>query len=213
MKENSIQVNLVTNVSQNTQNHLPLTEEQKKNLGPLAFLAGIWEGDKGDDRAPSDDRGVENNKFREQMEFVPLNEVKNHEQSLFGLRYRTTAWVIGQSTPFHEEVGYWLWDAKNKQILRSFMVPRGVTVLAGGTVRDFKKSKGFKMQAKLGSKTYGILSNKFLDKEFKTTQYDLKVTLHSDGSFSYEEDTQIKIKGQKKIFHHRDKNTLRKISI
>ncbi len=28
-----------------------------KQLGPLAALAGVWEGDKGSDVAPSDDSG------------------------------------------------------------------------------------------------------------------------------------------------------------
>jgi hypothetical protein len=40
----------------------------------------------------------------------------------------------------------------------------------------------------------------------------LKVTIHDDQSFSYEEDTQLKIQGQKDLFHHIDKNTLKRIS-
>ena len=40
-----------------------MTDEIIKNLGPLAPLAGIWEGEKGDDVAPSDDRGTETNKY------------------------------------------------------------------------------------------------------------------------------------------------------
>jgi len=38
-------------------------------LGPLAGLVGTWEGEKGDDTAPSDDRGTENNKYKERMVF------------------------------------------------------------------------------------------------------------------------------------------------
>lgn len=96
-----------------------------KDLGPLAIFAGVWEGDKGDDIAPSDDRGTENNKFRERMTFEPILPVTNHEQSLFGLRYATVAWRLGEPNPFHEEVGYWLWDPKATQVLRCFIVPRG----------------------------------------------------------------------------------------
>jgi len=77
-------------------------------LGPLARLAGLWEGDKGDDTAPSDDRGTEHNRFRERITFAPMGPVRNHEQTLYGLRYATTVWRIGESDPFHEEVGYWL---------------------------------------------------------------------------------------------------------
>jgi hypothetical protein len=185
-----------------------MTDEIIKNLGPLAPLAGIWEGDKGDDTAPADDRGTETNKFRERMTFEPMGPVNNHEQVLYGLRYTTTAWPSGASDPFHEELGYWLWDAKAKQVLRCFMVPRGVTVIAGGTVEPDARS--FELAADAGSQTYGICSNKFLDKEFKTVRYELKITIHDDQSFSYEEDTQLQIKGQKDLFHHIDKNTLKR---
>ncbi len=185
-----------------------MTDEIIKNLGPLAPLAGIWEGDKGDDTAPSDNRGTESNKFRERMTFEPMGPVNNHEQVLYGLRYTTTAWPLGASDPFHEELGYWLWDAQAKQVLRCFIVPRGVTVIAGGTVEPDARS--FELAADAGSQTYGICSNRFLDKEFKTVRYELKVTIHDDQSFSYEENTQLQIKGRKDLFHHIDKNTLQR---
>ena len=38
-----------------------------------------------------------------------------------------------EENPFHTEVGYWLWDAATGEVLRGFVVPRGITVLAGGT--------------------------------------------------------------------------------
>ena len=53
-----------------------------KYLGPLASLAGEWEGEKGADVAPSDDRGTERNAFRERLRFEPFGPVKNHEQEL-----------------------------------------------------------------------------------------------------------------------------------
>ncbi len=184
-------------------------DEDIVNLGPLSTLAGTWEGEKGDDTAPSDERGTETNKFRERMTFTPIGAVNNHEQQLYGLRYATTAWPVGEEDPFHEELGYWLWDAEAKQVLRCFMVPRGVTVIAGGTVEADAKS--FQLSAEVGSETYGICSNKFLDKEFKTVRYELKITIHDDDSFSYEEDTQLQIKGQPELFHHIDKNTLKRV--
>ncbi len=73
-----------------------MSEEIIKNLGPLAPLAGVWEGEKGDDTAPDEDRaGVETNKFRERITFEPMGPVNNHEQALYGLRYTTTAWRVG----------------------------------------------------------------------------------------------------------------------
>jgi hypothetical protein len=178
-----------------------------KTFGPLAHLVGTWEGEKGEDRAPDDDpREVEKNLYRERIVFEPLDPVNNHTQVLHGLRYSTTAWRIGTDTPFHEELGYWLYDAKRKELIRCFMVPRGVTVLAGGIVEP--EATEFDLSADAGSKTHGICSNTFLDEEFRTVRYELKVTLHEDGSFSYDEDTQLQIKGQTEIFHHTDANRL-----
>jgi len=177
-----------------------------KKLGPLAALAGTWEGEKGIDIAPSHDRKTETTKFREVMNFVPMGPVNNHEQELYGLRYQTNAFRVGEADAFHEELGYWLWDAKSEQIMRCFLVPRGITVLAGGTANV--QARQFKLSAKVGSETYGICSSKFLDVEFKTVAFDLSITIHSDTSFTYEEDSVLKIKGQEKLFHHTDKNTL-----
>ena len=67
-------------------------------------------------------------------------------------------------------------------------------------------AKEFSMQAKLGSQVYGICSNQFLDQEFRTIQFDLTIKILGNDSFSYDEDTQLKIKGNPEIFHHTDKN-------
>lgn len=186
-----------------------MSNELLKRLGPLSRLAGIWEGKNGDDTAPSDDRGTENNRFRERMEFEPFGPVNNHEQELYGLRYKTTACRIGEPDPFHEELGYWLWDAKANQVMRCFMVPRGVTILAGGTVSP--TDTRFTLSAKLGSPTYGICSNIFLDQEFKTIEYSLTIDSPDPTTLVYEEDTVLLIKGSPTPFHHIDKNRLTKI--
>lgn len=180
-----------------------------RQLGPLAPLAGTWEGEKGQDVAPSDDRGTEHNAFRERLTFEPFGPVANHEQVLYGLRYGTTAWRIGEDDPFHEETGYWLWDANAKLVMRAFIVPRGVAVLAGGHAEPDAKS--FRMAADVGSETFGICSNPFLDEEFKTVRYELEVTIHDDGSFTYAEDTQLRMKGRTDLFHHTDTHTLRRV--
>ncbi|MZG53704.1 MAG: DUF1794 domain-containing protein [Nitrospinae bacterium] len=187
-----------------------MTEEIIKNLGPLAPLAGTWEGDKGDDIAPDDDKkSEENNKFREQMILEPMGPVRNHEQTLYGLRYSLTAWRIGEADAFHEDRGYYLWDPDNKQAMRCTIVPRGVSIIAGGTVEP--NAKEFSLAAEVGSETYGICSNKFLDQEFKTVRFEMKITIHGNDSFSYDQDTQIKIKENPDLFHHTDKNTLNRV--
>ncbi len=179
-------------------------------FGPLAGLAGIWEGGRGKDVAPDDDPSEkECNDFRERITFEPTGEVANHEQKMQGLRYTTTAWRLGEDEPFHEELGYWLWDPAAKQVLRCFMVPRGVTVIAGGTAEADARS--FELRAEVGSETYGICSNRFLDEHFKTVRYELEFEHVGENTIRYRENTVLKIKGQEKLFEHTDENTLTRI--
>jgi hypothetical protein len=184
-------------------------EEIVKNLGPLAGLAGIWEGDQGLDISSSPTRTPMETPYRERAVFEPMGPVDNHEQTLFGLRYSTTAFRIGESDAFHEELGYWLWDAAERQVMRCFLVPRGVTILAGGDAAA--SDRRFSLSATVGSETYGISSNLFLDREFKTVRYDVTVTLEDARTLRYEEDTQLLLKGRSDVFHHRDANTLRRV--
>jgi hypothetical protein len=175
------------------------------HLGPLAPLVGTWEGNKGIDIAPARE-GSHETHFRERITFEPLGPVVNGPQVLYGLRYSTVAWPLIQEQPFHEEVGYWLWDAERKQVMRCFIVPRGVVVNAGGTSEP--DAKEFHMAADAGSRVYGILSNPFLDEAMKTVRYELRVTIHEPWKFSYMEDTQLQIAGRPEVFHHTDQNTM-----
>ncbi len=176
-----------------------------RHLGPLASLAGIWEGDKGIDIAPAKD-GSKETHFRERITFDPVGPVVNGTQTLYGLRYSTMAWPLIQEHPFHEEVGYWLWDAERNQVMRCFIVPRGVLVNAGGTVDA--QATAFTLSADVGSSVYGILSNPYLDEAAKTVRYEVTITIHPNGQWDYKEDTQLQMSGRSDIFHHTDQNTL-----
>lgn len=183
---------------------------QHDELGPLASLVGTWEGEGGHDVSPSNtDRQPTISKYRERMIFEPTGRVDNHEQVLFGLRYQTVAWRIGADEPFHEDRGYFMWDAENRQVWRAFTVPRGNALIAGGTTDA--DAKTFSMEAKLGDPCYGICSNKFLDKQFQTVRYTLSIKLNDDGSFTYEQNTMMKMPGRESLFEHTDTNTLRKV--
>jgi hypothetical protein len=92
--------------------------------------------------------------YRERTTLPPFGPVENGIQSLYGLDYRTAAWRGDEENPFHTEVGYWLWDATDRQVLRSFMIPRGSAILAGGTAAADDTT--FTMVAAVGSETYGI---------------------------------------------------------
>lgn len=186
-----------------------MTPEQSAALGPLAALAGIWEGAEGQDVAPSDDRGIERNAYRERLVLEPMDPVQNHEQVLGALRYATTAWRLGEDKPFHEEVGYWLYDAAAKQAMRCFSVPRGVTLIAGGTVQP--GARAFELTADVDHRTFGILSNPFLTREFETVRYELRLVLEAEDGFRYEEDTVLRMKDRSELFHHTDANKLKRV--
>jgi len=185
-----------------------MNENLIQNLGPLAALAGIWEGDRGVDISRVQGQEKETT-YHERIVFEPLGPVRNGPQELYGLRYSMRAWRLDEDDAFHEELGYWLWDAGNKQVLRCFMVPRGVIINAGGDAES--DSASFHLLAEVGSETYGILSNKYLDASYKTMKYELDVSMHADGQFSYHEDTQLWIPVNEAIFHHTDQNRLGRV--
>ncbi len=67
--------------------------------GPLAALAGEWEGDGGLDTAYSHaEQKVLDTPFRERMTMKPFGPVDNGTQSLYGLDYRSAMWRDPTST-------------------------------------------------------------------------------------------------------------------
>ncbi len=180
-------------------------------LGPLENLVGTFKGTKGDDTAPSDDRGTEKNPYHEVIVFTHILPAVNHEQTLYGLRYHQQVFRHNEEFSFHDQVGYWHWDPKAKLVMQSLTIARGMAALAGGPARS--GSKSFKLKAQLGSKTFGIASNPFLDKEFQTVAYSIQIAFLDEDTFTYDQTTKIHIKGQPKIFEHRDKNTLKRVKV
>ena len=182
-------------------------------LGPLGPLLGVWEGETGTDLAPSDkqanDRQPVTSRYRERMVFEATGPVDNHHQKLNGLRYSTKAWRIGSADPYHEELGYWMWDPASKLVIRCFMPPRGLTVLAGGHAEP--GARAFALEATAGSETFGICSSPFLLAEFKTERYTVEINVIDDDTLHYDEHTYLRMKGRAELFDHRDEHTLRRV--
>ena len=178
------------------------------NLGPLRALAGIWQSDAGRDVNPKAD-GPEHQDYIERIELQPIDAQTNGPQLYYGLRYHTRIVKPGEVEAFHDQVGYWLWEPATGAILQSLTIPRGQAALAIG--RTTADAKTFKLEAVRGSESNGIVSNPFLEYAFKTTRYTIAVTVHDDGSWSYELETVLVIPGQNEPFLHTDRNTLRKV--
>jgi hypothetical protein len=73
-------------------------------------------------------------------------------------------------------------------------------------------AKEFELVATHDSEHFGIRSAPFLDYAFKTVEFRIKITINSNTSWTYEEDTVLKIQGKSDLFHHTDRNTLTRIA-
>jgi hypothetical protein len=177
--------------------------------GPLAGLIGEWAGDEGVDVAFHNAKGeIGETKYRERVTLAAFGPVQNGAQCLYGLDYRMEARRFGEENPFHTEIGYWLWDADTRHVMRCFMVPRGTTVMAGGVAEPTDSS--FSLEAHVGKDSYGILSNPYLHTKARTTKYTCLVTVHGD-SFSYDSCTTY-VHSVGGSIAHTDRNTLRRVS-
>lgn len=179
-----------------------------RNLGPLRAMAGIWQGVRGLDVKPKAE-GPKKQAFVERFELQPIDPQTNGPQLFYGLRYHTHITKPEQSKTYHDQVGYWLWEPATGTVIQTLAIPRGQIAMAVGHAAA--DATQFELVAQRESTTYGICSNPFLEHAFKTVEYRIRVTLHPDGTWSYDEDTVMVIRGQTEPFHHTDRNTLHKI--
>lgn len=175
--------------------------------GPLQALVGDWESDKGGlDTAFSHSEGrVLGTPYLERVSFKPFGPVDNGSQHLYGLDYKTAMWRGDEQNPFHTEVGYWLWDSASGEVVRGFVVPRGITVLAGGTASP--GAAEFTLRAAHGDPVYCIGENKYLASHASTLSYEVTITTGLE-TWSYREDTILRMSEMSEPFHHTDTNVL-----
>ncbi len=181
-----------------------------QKLGPLTPLVGEWEGNVGIDLSyhNKDDITSETSYF-EKTWFKPIPIQENGQQSMEGLTYQSTAWRHGEEAmdPFHDEVGYLLWDKANGQVLRSVVFGRGIAILAGADAKERDKEIHFK--ATPGDPCYGILQNKYLLGRAELKSFESIFKFNDDGTFTHSSDIILKLGalGGKEM-HHTDINTL-----
>jgi hypothetical protein len=183
------------------------------NYGPLAALVGTWQGDKGVDRAPEPE-GEERNPYYETIVFEAAGDVTNAEkQTLSIVRYHQVVSRKSNDEVFHDQQGYWLWDPTDNTLVESFIIPRGVAVIAGGTLAapaDAAQELVYNVAADANSPELGIIQAPFMFKQAKTTAFTHTVTVKGD-DMRYSETTVLDIYG-KKSYEHTDVNTLRRVS-
>lgn len=183
----------------------PLDPDTFANLGPLRGLAGRWRGEAGIDVKPTEDGG-KTQVYVEDMLLEPIDGQTNGPQLLYGLRYHTHIVKPGEVETYHDQVGYWLWEPATGTVMLTLAIPRGQSLLAVGQAKPDDKS--FTVTAERGLTSFGITSNAFLEENFRTSSFTMTVTVNDDDSWSYHEETILKIKGVPELFSHTDQHRL-----
>lgn len=183
-----------------------------QRLGPLSPLVGHWEGNTGVDLSyHNEDDETSKTSYFEHAWFHPIPQTKNGQQVLEGLNYNMKAWRHGEEAmdPFHDEVGYLLWDKERGQVMRAVVFGRGIALLAGSDAKA--RDKVLHFNAKPGDPNYGILQNKYLSERAELMGFESTFTINDDGSFSYTSALILKLAATGETMHHTDEHTLRKV--
>ena len=187
----------------------PIDVNTLANLGPLAPMAGVWQGTRGLDVKPKAE-GAKKQAYVENITLQPIDPQTNGPQLLYGLRYHTHITKPNNVKTYHDQVGYWLWEPATQTIIHTLTIPRGQIVMAVGKAAP--DARTFELVATNDDVSFGIRSAPFIEDNFKTVEFRITVTIHDDGTWGYEEDTVMMIKGQDEPFHHTDKNLLHKVA-
>jgi len=173
------------------------TEINGLDFGPIAGLVGHWQGDKGVDVAPGKEAPVVAPYF-ETIKVTVVGDVTNAgAQKLAVLSYHQEVFRKADGKKFHDQIGYWIYDATTKEVHHTISIPRAVTLVASG-----KEAKDGSITVSTSSE---IGQSKFMSDNAKTTQFDMTVTIKED-SLSYSMTTHLDIYG--KAFPHTDVNVL-----
>ncbi len=179
------------------------------NYGPLAALIGTWRGDSGVDVAPEPD-GDERNPYYETIRFEAAGDVTNAEQQVLAIvRYHQVVSRKSNDEVFHDQVGYWLWDATNETLVETFTIPRGVAVVAEGKLgqpADLSQAIEFNVSCD----ATGIAQAEFMSQRARSTAFTHQLTVTGD-TLQYSQTTVLEIYG-KSDYPHKDLNTLTRVS-
>ncbi len=178
------------------------------DYGPLSELVGEWTGDKGLDVAPEPD-GEENNPYYETIIFSAIGDLDNAEtQKIAAIHYRQIVKRKSNDEVFHDETGYWMWDAASKTMMHSLTIPRAVSVLAGAVYNGETSDDGrvsLHVSASVESNDWQIIQSPFMRDNAKTTAFEHRIQV-GDGRLHYLETTTLEIYGR--VFSHTDENEL-----
>lgn len=182
------------------------------DLGPLAAFEGTWEGNVGVDVSFAyGDRVIGETTYFERARFRRIPVVHNGSQTMHGLNYQMTAWRHGEEAadPFHDEVGYMLWEESTGTVMRCFAVPRGIAVLMGATATPDADEIHFRAEA--GAPTFGLVQNPHLLEQATCGAFETTFGFGEDGSLTYKSDLTLTLAATGGDMQHTDTNTLHRV--
>lgn len=183
-----------------------------QRLGPLTPLVGEWEGNAGIDLSyHNEDDITEKTSYFEKTRFRPIGTQRNGRQTLEGLTYQSTAWRHGEEAmePFHDEVGYLLWEKSTGQVMRVVVFGRGIAIIAGATSKP--RDRQIHFRAMPGDPAYGILQNKYLLERAELKSFESIFKFNDDGTFTHSSDIVLKLAATGEEMHHTDQITLHSV--
>ena len=177
------------------------------DYGPLVLMAGLWKGDRGLDIAPEPD-GTEEAPFFEEINFELAGDLQNAEQQRLAiLRYHQKVYRKSTGEQFHDQVGYWLWDAAAGTVICTLVIPRAVTLVAAGQF-DIASLQGDSAVLTVRSEEggdWGVAQSPFMRDNARTKAFEMTLTVDGD-RMSYRESTLLDIYGRE--FDHVDTSEL-----
>ena len=177
------------------------------DYGPLKVLVGVWTGDRGMDIAPEPD-GTEENPFFETIRIEAVGDVTNaEEQTITALRYHQVVSRKSNKKVFHDQTGYWMWDADRQLVMQSLTISRGVCLLGGGVYEASRPPNPIKLQVRAvtDDAEWSIVQSPFMQEKARILAFTHELSVSAE-TMTYSETTLLEIYGKK--FDHTDANTL-----
>ena len=135
------------------------------------------------------------------MTFEVVADATNaSDQYLTAVYYKQEVFKESTGAKFHDQRGYFIYDAKNKTVYNSFCVPRATCVVA-------QDNAGSKMT--LTAPANGVAQSSYMNKNAKTVGFTMNLEI-SDNKLSYSQVTNLEIYG--KPFGHTDSGTLIRVA-
>ena len=179
------------------------------DYGPLAPLLGKWVGTRGLDKAPDGNGEPDRTPFIDELTFEVAGAAENaEEQELVAIRYHQVVRKQQNGKIFHDQIGHWLYEPATGLLMHSLTIPRGVCLLAGGSVTQHGGETVFEVSADAESKTFGIVQSPFMLEKATTKSFTMIMSLKGD-HLTYRESTMLHIYG--KDFDHVDKSELQRV--